>query len=222
MSFETTPPPPSSGPGRIIISIVPSGNGISGELGLWRPELDGNMDFVMCGNHSWIQAVTIDNLMQELATNGSDGMNSSGLNLGRNMMKSSLIIMSAMVLWFVFQLVFCELSYSSNGALVLFWCLAVVGFGGILLIAFYAFTSMYCVWKRTVQVARAIDCALVELAASWNRRPENCLFELTFRSGRSYPIYFELSPACGRPEPTQALHFGALEETVSVSAHPTS
>jgi len=168
------------------------------------------MDVVMQGNHGWIQAVTIDNLMQELATHGSNEANFNGMNAVMNGTRRFAMIVAAMLLLFVLQACLGYVWFSSRGTVVPFWVLPVVGFSGVLLLAFCSFTSMHYMMQRTIEAARANDNAMVELAAAWSRRPENGTLELTFRSGRSFPTYFELSPACARPQPTQALHFSPV------------
>merc|ERR1719401_722162 len=63
--FVPLPQPPPSAPGRIIISLVP--NIANPEAGSWTPQLDGNMDFVLRGNDTWVTAAILTSLMTDIS-----------------------------------------------------------------------------------------------------------------------------------------------------------
>merc|ERR1719367_578356 len=161
------PLPPISGPGRVIISVIPTTTS-----GNWDFQLDGNMSVVLQGNEGWLSEFVLTTLMQELlafgAQLGAFPMTSAAVDGGRMFCK----FVVGGIFWFVTMCVLMDnidngMPGESGG--VPLGLIPVVGGGGLIILFCWAVTSMRSRQQRLLTQVSEIVNAFSSFAESWAR-----------------------------------------------------
>merc|ERR1712129_367704 len=163
----------------------------------WMPHLDGNVNFVMQGNETWLNAASLMELVQELQA-VLDRQQMPQVAMGRGLFSHFFKFLFVGLIWFACMLIL--------GMNEMFSLLPICGFGGIALLACVSFWSMRRRRQQLLEGVASMREAFQTFAAEWNRRPDHAMLELSYRSGSTDPPYFELSPAAAMAQPSQALH----------------
>jgi len=226
------PPPPTSVPGRIIMSLVR--NFASPQEVAWIPQLDGNLDFVLTGNETWLNVAVLESLLEELRQFGMQlGPNPLVKAAGNGMsaVGNGMVLMAVgMLAWFIMSAVLMHSSFDSFGENI--GRNSFIIFAGFIVLVVCGFSRIISgtgnTYRELTTHLQATADACANFARTWSSKPENSMYDLTYRMGMTEPTYFELSPVASRTiappgvvaDPTQAMYPSAPTQAMYPSAPP--